>query len=228
MVLKIMSGTLKGRQISLKDRMTIGQKRGDFLVQDSDIQSPHAQILKIDNQFSIQSVKGLKENILYNKNAVSFLVLHSGASFQLGSTLFQVENQNLSQINELKGISLFETHKQFSQTLDELSLSLEDEIRPMDILKKTFQVKIEKGTQKDEVWDIGYLPRKIGFTDSQLLLLDSHFKDIWFDLFLEKNKITFYTPYKEYILFNYKHLQKATLKNKDLVIIGSSYLRFYI
>ena len=215
-----MSGSLEGSQILLKDQLTIGYKKGDFLVKDPNIDSPHVQIFRINNEFSIQSSKDLKENILYNKTMVSSLVLQVGLCFQLGSTLFEVE--------ETSQPSYLDTANLFSQKLEELSLSLEDELQSVDILKKAFQIKIERGTQKDEVWNIGYLPRKIGFTDSNLLLLDSHFTDVYFDLILEKDQVTFFTPYKDHILFNYKYLQKTPVKDKDMVIVGSSYLRFYI
>ena len=220
-ILKIASGPLKGQQIVLKDQMMIGYKKGDFLVEDREVKSPHAQILKIGDKFSIQSVNDSKDNILCDEVPVSFLILEEGVSFQLGSTLFQVEDPTSSQ--DSLNIPLL-----FSQKLGKFSTSLEDELESINILKKTFQIRIEKGTQKGKVWNIGYLPRRIGFTDSHLLLLDSHFKDVYFDLILEKDQITFHTPYKEYVLFNHKHLQKTPVKDKDLIVVRSSYLRIQI
>ena len=217
MILKVAKGPFKGKSIPLKDKLTVGKQDGDFLIKDEALSSPHVQIIQSDDQFTLHSAKGLKENILCDGIAVSFLVLRSGMSFQLGSTLFQViegEGFNLS------------TYDIFSQKLDHLAVSLENEERPLNILKKPFQIKIEKGTQSGEVWDVGYLPRKIGFTDSDLLLFDCYFKDVYFDLLLEKNKVYFSTPYKDHILFNYKHLQKTLCKNGDIIIVGSSYLRF--
>ena len=139
MILKVITGPLKGRGIPLRDKLTVGKQNGDLLIEDEKLQSPHVQVIKTDDQFTLQSADGLEENIICDGAAVSLLVLQNGVSFQLGSTWFRIEEGDNFESS---------TYDVFSQKLDNLSASLEDEDSSLNILKKSFQIKIEKRNSK--------------------------------------------------------------------------------
>ncbi len=239
MILRIISGPLKGKVFSVEKNATLGRSKGNILLEDPKVSNPHAQIHKSNNQYILKDLSS-KRGITYQDRIVSFIILQPGVVFQLGSTTLQVDEKSSfqleknSQEEDLSSVPDFNK----SDVLDEGDLKsklegqlkssmdlLKDESKLLNFLKRPIRLQFEKGVQKGTIWDILYLPRKVGFIDVDLPLLDPHAPKISFEVFLEKEKIMFFTHHKEIVLLNYQHVQKKCLEHEDLIIIGAAYIR---
>ena len=254
MILRITSGLLEGKVFPVEENAVLGRSKGNILLEDPKISNPHAQIYKSDNQYILKNLSS-KRGIRYRDKTVSFIILQPGVVFQLGSTTFQVdENVPLSQVtgtSQEQNVSLSQvTGTSQEQSVSSLSVPneqidtdgedikieflkqlessvriLKDESRSLNFLKNPIQLQFEQGAQKNTVWNLCYLPRKIGSIDADLPLIDPQAPEISFELFLEKEKVMFFTYHKDIVLLNYQHTQKTPLKDGDLIIIGAVYIR---
>ncbi|MDE0151456.1 MAG: FHA domain-containing protein [Bdellovibrionales bacterium] len=242
MILRVTSGPLEGKTFQVEEDMILGRSKGNILLEDPKISNPHAQIHKSDNQYILKDLSS-KRGIYYQDKTVSFIILQPGVVFQLGSTTFQVDEESSSALFRLKegfqeknissetSFNEQEDGDLKSKLIEQLESSMEilkDESRLLNFLTKPIQLQFERGVQKNTVWDISYLPRKIGSINADLPLIDPSAPEISFELFLEKEKIIFSTHHKDIVLLNYQHIQKAPLKHGDLIIIGAAYIRVSI
>ena len=239
MILRVTSGHLEGKVFPIKEHVTLGRSKGNILLEDPKVSNPHAQIHKSNNQYILEDLSS-KRGITYQDRTVSFIVLQPGVVFQLGSTTFQVDEESSFQLEENSQEVGFSSISEFSKSdvldKDDVKTKLEEQLEScidllknestlLNFLKKPITLQFEKGVQKNIVWNITYLPRKIGSVNADLPLLDPHAPEISFELFLEKEKIIFSTHHKETVLLNYENVQKKPLKHGDLIIIGATYVR---
>lgn len=119
------------------------------------------------------------------------------------------------------------------ETLKTQLRNLKDQISPsLHFLSKPIHLTFERGLQKDLKWSMNYLPREVGSEDPDLPILDPKisggcFKILWDS---EKNEVCICAQGSNEILLNYQRLEKikTVLKNKDLIILGSTYIRVSI
>ena len=234
MILRIISGPLKGRVFPVEDNITLGRSKGDLLLKDPKVSNPHAQIHRSNNQFILKNLSSTR-GITYQEKTVSLVILQPGIVFQLGSTALQVDKksfqleENLSLAPDSSNASSGDDLKSvLKNQLASSQALLKDESRSLDFLKNSVQMEFEKGVQKGVRWDIMYLPRTVGLIDADLPLLDPHAPKISFEVFLEKEKIMFCTCHEETVLLNYQRVRKKQLKHKDLIIVGASYIRVFM
>ena len=236
MILRVTSGPLEGKIFQIEENIILGRSKGNILLEDPKISNPHAQIHKSNNQYILKDLNSRK-GIHYQDKTVSFIILQPGVSFQLGATTLQVDDDNPSDLfqdsqeKDLSSSASFSESEEgdlkakFVEQLESCVEILKDESKLLNFLKNPIQLQFEKGVQKGTCWDISYLPRRIGSINSDLPLMDPQAPDISFELFLEKEKVIFSTHHKEIILLNYQNVQKAFLKDGDIIIIGASYIR---
>jgi len=240
MVLRVTSGPLEGKIFRIEENVVLGRSRGGILLRDPKISNPHAQIYKSNNQYMLKDLNS-KRGIVYQDKTVSFIILQPGVTFQLGSTTFQVDenSSDIFQDSQEKDFSSAVSSGDLPEEggdlkarlvgqLESCTEFLKDEDKLLNFLKNPIQLQFEKGVQQDTVWNIAYLPRKIGSVGSDLPLIDPQAPEIGFELFLEKDEIVFFTCHKDIVLLNYQHVQKAPLKNGDLIIVGAAYIRVSI
>jgi len=160
-------------------------------------------------------------------------------AFQLGMTTLQVDDEPsaLFHLEMDSQEKVLETSSHplegglKTRLIEQLKSSLgilKDESKLLNFLEKPIQLQFEKGVQQSAVWNISYLPRKIGSMDADLPLIDPSAPKVSFELFLEKGKVMFSTDHKYIVLLNYQHIKKAPLKNGDLIVVGASYIRISI
>ena len=241
MILRVTSGLLEGKVFQIEENVILGRSKGNILLEDPKVSNPHAQIHKSNNQYILKDLSS-KRGIHYQDKTVSFIILQPGVTFQLGSTTLQVDDDpsSLFQLEsdfQKKDFSSSPSSSSFSE-LEEGDLKtklveqlescveiLKDESKLLNFLENPIQLQFEKGVQKGTCWDIAYLPRKIGSIDSDFPLIDPQALEVSFELFLEKEKIMFFTHHKDIVMLNYQHMQKASLKHGDLIIVGAAYIR---
>lgn len=231
MILRVTSGPLEGKIFQVEENIILGRSKGNVLLEDPKVSNPHAQIHKSNSQYILKNLSS-KRGIHYQDKIVPLVILKPGVIFQLGSTIFQVEEgsskQNFSSdlsVHEFKEENEEEVRGLIVEQLESSLGMLKDESKNLSFLENPIKLQFEKGVQKNVCWNISYLPRKIGSIDADLPLIDPHAPEISFEIFLEKEKIIFFTYHKDIVLLNYQHTQKAPLKNKDLIIIGAAYIR---
>lgn len=239
MILRVTSGPLEGKVFQIEENVILGRSKGGILLEDPKISNPHAQIHRSNDQYILKDLNS-KRGINYRDKTVSFIILQPGVTFQLGSTTLQVDESSAdvfqlgtdSQEKDLSSAVSFgdleeegDLKTRLVEQLESYTEILKDESRLLNFLKTPIQLQFEKGVQKNTVWNIAYLPRKIGSIDSDLPLIDPQAPEISFELFLEKEEIVFSTYHKDIVLLNYQHMQKAPLKHGDLIIVGAAYIR---
>lgn len=238
MILRVTSGPLEGKTFQVEENIILGRSKGNILLEDPKISNPHAQIHKSNNQYILKDLSS-KRGIHYQDKAVSFIILQPGVAFQLGSTTLQVDEEppalfqteesfqekNLSSESSLSELEEGDLKNKLIEQLESSMEILKDESRLLNFLNKPIQLQFERGVQKNTVWNISYLPRKVGAVDANLPLIDPSAPEICFELFLEKEKVIFSTHHKDIVLLNYQHVQKVFLKHGDLIVIGAAYIR---
>ena len=224
MVLKVISGANKGQIIQLSPQLILGRSKGDVLLQDKSISDPHAEIEGYDNQYFLKDLNS-KQGILCNGEKVSHLALKDGLIFRLGSVEFLVQKES----DEEKSVSLSKAQvislNEEGEFLKDELCNIYDEPKEIQFLDKPIKLKFEKGVQKGLMWEIAYLPRKIGSQDADLPLLYPTLQNVSFKLNLENGKIIFSTDNKDMFLVDYKAEDEVELKDQSLIIIGASYIR---
>ena len=227
MILKVISGANKGQIIQLSPQLVLGRSKGDVLLQDESISDPHAEIERYNNQYFLKDLNS-KRGIFCNGEKLSHFVLEEGLVFHLGSVQLEVQKgsdeENSASLSKAQVASL-NVDGEFLK--DEL-FNVYDEPKEIQFLDKPIKLKFEKGVQKGLVWEISYLPRKIGSQDADLPLIYPTFQNVSFKLNLKDNKIIFSTDNKDMFLVDYNTEDTAELKDQSLIIIGASYIRVFM
>ena len=227
MILKVISGAGKGQVIQLSPQLVLGRSKGDVLIQDKSISSPHAEIERYNNQYFLKDLNS-KQGTFCNGERMSHFVLEDGLVFHLGSVQLMVQKEgdeeNSASLSKAQVVSL---NVEGDFLKDEL-FNVYDEPKEIQFLDKPIKLKFEKGVQKGLVWEISYLPRKIGSQDADLPLIYPTLQNVSFKLNLEGNKIIFSTDNKDMFLVDYKTEDTAELKDQSLIIIGASYIRVFM
>lgn len=230
MILRVTSGPLEGKIFQIEENIILGRSTGNILLKDPKVSNPHAQIHKSNDQYILKDLSS-KRGIYYQDGTVAHLILQPGVAFQLGSTIFQVDEKPSEQHfpsvagQELKGEAGEDLKTQLIKQL-EFSLNVvKDQNRSLNFLKNPICLQFEKGVQKGTCWNVSYLPRKVGSIEADLPLIDPQAPKVSFELFLEKENIMFSTCHTDVVLLNYRQVQKEQLKHGDLIVVGSAYIR---
>ena len=231
MILRVTSGPLEGRTFQVEENIILGRSKGNILLEDPKVSNPHAQIHKSNNQYILKNLSS-KRGIHYQDKTVPLVILQPGVIFQLGSTVFQVDEASTKQdfssdssVREFTEENQEEMREPFIEQLESSLGILKDESKTLSFLENPIKLQFEKGVQKNVCWNISYLPRRIGSMEADLPLIDPHAPEVSFEIFLEKGKIIFFTHHKDIVLLNYQHTQKKPLKDGDLIIVGAAYIR---
>lgn len=226
MFLKIASGAQTGQVIPISSPLILGREEGDVLISDDSISNPHAEVEIHEGRRFLKDLES-RNGIVCEGEKVSRLVLEEGVVFNLGSVQFIVQNEGEDQLDlsHAHAVSLEVNEGRFlEEELDNIS----DSAKKLVFLDHPIKLKFEKGIQKGVVWNISYLPRKIGSQDADLPLIYPELQNTGFELNLKKNKIIFSTYDQGLFLVNYKPVSEIELKDQDLIITDSSYIRVFI
>lgn len=246
MILKILSGKDKGKLFPLLPFSLIGcGKECDIILNHSSIGDVHAQIEVQGKQYILKE-KNKKNGIIHEGHYVNFIFLEKNMKLKLGEISVEIldrgDIEDFSQLVALEKQSSEKTQyiqKSCSEDSDflkgfisEKSL-IEDKVKALDFLEKPLLLDFERGTQKGTKWEVYYLPRTVGRQDADLPLLDPQAKSISFKLSLQKNDKSkknevIIKSKQSQLMLNYKSISEVVLKNKDLIVIGSAYIRVHL
>ena len=203
-------GPLKGKNFKLKKKLKIGRNQGDIVLKDSLVSESHAEILYSAKKIELLD-KGSKNKFYVEGKKCSSAILTEGTKFQIGRSQFVLKLAKSPQ-------------EQWSDFL----FSIEEEIKDMPLSLQNFSqpVTVEFGTglQKGQKYILYYGPRFFGRHCVDCPVLDKKAPEKSFVLIPQKSQILFQTSDPDRVLLNKKSVEKATLKNKDQILVGDSVL----
>lgn len=236
MILKITYQKDSQRFIPVQEGVTLGHSKSDVIIKDPLLSSPHIKVEKMKNIYLLRDLNS-KEGLVLNAKKVQFLILEQGVKCQIGSTTIEVVSNDdvtssIEKIKHKEEVSEIGDNKtSFAKDIKLLKAEgaqLKNKLSKIHFLKNPIKVSFEQGVQKGQSWKISYLPRKIGSMDADLPLIDPTLDKVSFGLILQKEEPFLQLEEEEKFLVNYKkpRRKKIKLKNKDLIIVGTSYMRF--
>lgn len=209
-VIRVLTGSLKGRIFSLKKTLLIGRKSGDIVLKEPSVSEPHAEIKKHSNSRIMLEDLDSKNGILVDGKIKVKILLEPNMIFTIGDTDLQL----------IIFKSPEELHLEF---LNRNLKRLKDKPKHLKAFVSPVKIHCIDGPQKGEIFLLSYGPRFFGSGCVDVPLLDSNIPEKAFQLIPRGRDILFHTEYPE--LFSKKDTTKQPLRDGDIITCGDTKLR---
>ncbi len=219
MKIQILNGSQKGKQIPVKEGFVFSRskKKGNIIIQDLKVSSPHAEIVKKKTRFYLKDLNS-KNGTYVDEKIDDFFILKPKLEFRIGRTRFRVEPSQKKPDKKKQWPFLIEKELKFHLPL------LSNQKVEMKSIHPPLVLKIQSGIQKSQVWSLHYGPREVGSASLDLPILDPLAPAICFSLHPRQSGVLFKTRYPEKVLVNKKSLSKKILNPGDLISIANTYI----
>lgn len=212
MIIKALTGPIKGQTFDLKNGLTLGREHGDIILKDSSVSNLHAEIQIYSSGQVMIIDKDSKNKIYVNNKKTVKSVLEENNRFKIGKSEFIVKFVKTPQ--EL----LLEFLSKVNSKVTDNPLDLKPFFKPVTI-------QFSSGIQKGKEYKVYYGPRIFGKRSVDFPILDKKSPEKCFVLMPDKQKIIFKTSYPEQVKYNNKNLEKTKIQDGDQIFIGYSTLK---
>lgn len=215
LVLKAIKGPLADKVFPIKDGLIFGRSEGDIVLKDKLTSNPHAEIRIYSSGKVMLQDKNSKNGIYIKGQKKVQTVLEKGSRFELGESEFEV--------------CYIESSEEIVTHLLERSLS---RTKSHPVTLKPFAQIVSlvflRGLQQGHSEMISYGPRIFGSESPDGPLLDSEAPKQAFTLIPKGEGILFETYYPEIVFFNGKKTNKASIKEGDIISVGSTEIKIHL
>lgn len=215
--IKITSGVRSGDIFKLQPAITLGRSKADINLKDSKASGIHAKIIDENGMLHYLDMNSTNGSLVAG-SAVKKIKLIPGLVISIGQTNLEIVTE--FDIKKTKKSNLSEWREAlFNFTKDLRIAQAPEELIPF---KKCVTVKIKSGIQAGKSWVLGYGPRTMGPSSSDLCLLDKTLDDLCLKFSLKNNDIVIDSIGKKPFIVNGQKKNTEILKNRLDIQIGSS------
>lgn len=221
--LEVTTGPDEGLKFKADEGIVIGRTKGQVLLNDPKVSSVHAAIERDSKNQLVLVDQGSSNGLVINGRKVKKIALLPGVSFEMGRSqikVFQMDEE------EAAGYGSIITWR--SQLREELPKSGGRNLQ-LKAAPSAFPVALTlhflQGIQTDDVLTLGYGPRKAGFHEMDIRLLDDEAPEFAFELLPTSGlaKIKSLAPTRVYL--NKELFKEAFLNEGDLISFGNTIIR---
>ena len=189
--LVLKSGPSQGESVLIQEGLTIGRKSQSIELQDSKVSSKHAQIkLEGVSSYSLHDL-GSKNGIWSNGIQIQELVLEPGIQFEIGETLFEVQESEELEVQQapilepptLKPKAQKRWNEHLASYLRKNLFNFQTKDLPLTPFRPALVLDFLRGPQTETRWVLGYGPRQIGRLSSDFPIFEEKASDICFEIF---------------------------------------------
>lgn len=224
--LVVREGPRQGDQFRLLPGLTIGRSKGDIVLRDPKASTHHATVEAGPNGEFYLVDAGSANGIWVNEIKESRILLKSGVTLKIGSTILEVlEDYDLelsvSERDSWQG-QLWGYFKSLAS-----GQSITEKMIP-SLFSPPIKLSFSRGPQTGEVWVVGYGPRKIGAGSLDLPIDDPSAPDFCFELIPDNQRVRFKTTRPDRIRLNDHAIESEILKDGDFILFGDNEIRVHI
>lgn len=241
--LVVVTGSQAGFRTPLIEGFSIGRKTGDLLLEDDPkVSGLHAKMgLDGKGQFVLFD-QGSSNGFVMAGRRVKKIAMLPGVSFRIGSTNFQVIQDDVAKVAPLSVNPVSEAigtppepprelkKKSWRDRLVETLNSQEDVVpisRPVKLgaFSPALAFDFIEGIQADQNITLGYGPRQAGFGHLDIDLIDPKIPDVAFDLLPGPGSVEIRDLSGGKMLINGRPLESHFLEEGDLITIGQTKIK---
>lgn len=221
LILVVKEGLRVGDQFRPQNGLSIGRSRGDITLRDPKVSNPHAKIVEGEDGAMYIVDEGSSNGIWQNEIQSEKIKIQPGISIRLGNTVFEVveeaqldlpENQRDTWRGRLWTYLRSET---FNLSVVEKSSALNEPVR-LDFIE---------GPLLGKTWTIGYGPRLVGSSSTDLFLPDESLPAKCFEIKSVRLGTIIETELRGTLFLNDREISSEKIKNGDVIRIGRHAIR---
>ena len=224
LIAEVQDGPQKTLRFHLMEGNTFGRKKADYVLTDENISSLHCRVEK-DAQGRLLLIDLDSSNgIIINSRKVKKINLIQGVSFRLGSTTLKVSEITDEVANALA------TGKKWRGFLEDFLSDTPAQNAPTALppvlFNPTLELEVVQGLQVEDKYVLSYGPRRAGFGHLDLDIQDQEAPDLAFEIIPVSPigaQLVNRSGFK--VLLNKSPVDKATLKEGDLIQVGRTLLK---
>ena len=210
--LNFINGPFAGKKLVITHSTSLGRTSADIVLNDPKLSGTHVFFDLKDSGWQIR-----------DQNSTNGIWINGHKE-----THCSIENEDLLTLgsSEIKCLLLKSEFLEFSDKFQKWTQSLTKKIKNLrndyKEIKPEIQLKVIKGSQYKQFWNIFYAPRYAGKNHSDICLYDEKAPKNAFRI-ISKNKYPyFFTENKEIVKINNKSLKLQQLQPGDIISFGQS------
>ncbi len=223
-IAEIIDGPQKGSSFQLVAGKTFGRVNADYVLRDGNVSSIHCKVDRDERGLLILVDLDSANGLVVNSRFVKKILLLPGVSFMLGSTTLKIKEISDAEAENLpvprswrSRIRRFFTQNQPDLVPIKLEISL---------FKPAIELEFVLGLQAEKKHMLSYGPRTAGFGNLDIDIEDPDIPNIAFEIHPQDNASALFVNKSGFkILLNKLPVDKADLKEGDLIQIGQSTLK---
>jgi pSer/pThr/pTyr-binding forkhead associated (FHA) protein len=213
--LDIIEGPFEGKRVSIVEKSNLGRGEVEISIPDPKLSGSHAffDFNPAEGWFIVDNQS--RNGVWVNGHKEIKAILKDGDIIQLGSSKI---------ICRFLGSEEPIASNEFMQWFQNLIKKTKNDVNPMMEIKPEIRLKVIRGVQFGESWEIFYGPRRAGLNNLDICLFDEKAPEESFEVLVKGKYAYFQTKHESIVLLNNQSIKNKQLSPGDIISIGESQL----
>ena len=211
--LEIIEGPLTGQKLAVTEKITVGRKGADVVLNDPKLSGIHALFEFVEDEgWYIRDQKSRNGIWINGMKEMNHAIRDMDEIFMGSSKI-------LCRIQDASSFIFSDRIKQWIESLFEKVKNQNSYFREV---KPEIRLKVIQGVQYGQTWDIFYGPRRAGRNSPDICLFEENAPLESFEIKMKGSYAYFYTSNKNVVKINRESVKEKQFEPGDIISIGES------